>query len=377
MNSKDKMLIAMTKGLKSDFPVVIPYISIFLRDHWDEITDQPWWLMNYNIDPLARLKVEQDLQRKLDLDWVQCGMCPSKEWRMNHKIETQRNRTFLVNILGKEKKEIKRQPISGEYIPIEKEPLIKSVEDIDKFIEVTSAENIIQSGKLDYAKLIVEKFSSNKFICATISSPYWAALNTYFGFKGMVLNLYKRPKLIHYVLEKITEQSIEVLKAYGKVGINGIWIEECLSSASEISLNYFKNFVLPYNKELISEIKRLGMKSIYYCCGNIYDRLELIIEADSDCISVEEGKKGFRNDISYVNKVVAGRACIFGNLDAIKVLQNGTTEELRREIRRQISVGYEYGKFVMSLGSPVTPQTPTSRVKEYIEIARQESKNIL
>jgi uroporphyrinogen-III decarboxylase len=132
--------------------------------------------------------------------------------------------------------------------------------------------------------------------------------------------------------------------------------------------------VLPYNKKLIEEIRKLGMKSIYYPCGDVRDRLELIIDIEPDCLSLEESKKGFNIDISWVDEVVSGRTCLFGNLDSIRILQNGTVDELRKEIRRQIEVGLKHGKFIMSLGSPVTPLTPLSRVAEFIDISRKESE---
>jgi len=55
---------------------------------------------------------------------------------------------------------------------------------------------------------------------------------------------------------------------------------------------------------------------------------------------------------------------------------NGTRVELRREVRRQIDIGREYGRFVMSLGSPVTPKidrSPASRVREDVDLVREES----
>ena len=57
MFGKDKILRAMGNGLSGDFPVVIPYMGIFVRDHWEELTDKPWWVMNL-LDLDARLEVE-------------------------------------------------------------------------------------------------------------------------------------------------------------------------------------------------------------------------------------------------------------------------------------------------------------------------------
>jgi len=375
MTSREKIFAAMTDGLRANFPVVIPYVGIFLRDHWDQVTDQPWWTI-HAWDIPARLRVEEDLQRKLDLDWVPCGMCPSREWRENHRVETLGDRVFLVDTLNGERKEVRREPISGTHSPLDKEPLIKSLEDVNKQVVVTKEEILTQSGRLDYARAIVERFGSEKFSFASVGTPFWSALSAYFGFKGMITSLFRKPQLVEYVLEKITASTVEELRAYARAGVDGIWIEECLGSADVISLAQFGRFTLPYVKELISEIRRLRLKSIYYPCGDVRDRLEPMIEAGPDCISLEESKKGFEIDIAWVNRVVAGRTCIFGNLDAVGILQNGTRTELEKEIRRQLKVGREFGRFIMSLGSPVTPGTTLSRVREYVKIVRQESANV-
>jgi len=369
MNGKDRMLAAMTKGISVDFPVVIPYIGIFLRDHWDEITDQPWWLNSHNLDLPSRLKVDEDLYVKLGIDWVQTGMCPSKERREEHRVKTQGSRAFLVNTITGSKEEIERPPKGGTHSLIEI-TIVESISDVDEYMKVVDEEDIIRSGRLDYAKKVVERFGSEKFICAGVGTPFWSAYG-YFGFKELMIGLFRRPKVVEYLLEKLLARKIEELRAYAKIGVDGVWVEECLASANEISLEQFKRFVVSHNRELISEIRRLGMKSIYYPCGDIRDRLELMIDLGPDCISLEESKKGFEIDLEWVDKVVDGRTCIFGNLDAVNLLPNGTAEELRREIKRQIEVGRRHGRFVMSLGSPVTPETTLSRVKEYVDITRR------
>ena len=100
------------------------------------------------------------------------------------------------------------------------------------------------------------------------------------------------------------------------------------------------------------------------------DRLEPMIGMGPDYISLEEGKKNFQIDIGWIDRIVAGRACVFGNLDSVWLLRSGAQADLKKEIRRQIDVSRNYGKFVMSLGSPVTPETSLFRVKEHVKIAR-------
>ncbi len=60
---------------------------------------------------------------------------------------------------------------------------------------------------------------------------------------------------------------------------------------------------------------------------------------------------------------------MFENLDATG---QGTEEELRREMSRQIATGRRNkGRFVMSLGNPVTPGTPVGKVKLYCELVHE------
>ncbi len=386
MSGRDKMLKAITEGTLTEIPVVIPYIGIFLRDHWEEITNEPWWIQNsWNLE--SRIRVDKALEEKIDIDWMSCRLCPSSVWRLSHQIKVINNEVYLVGTYpayqgsveklhrpppGGIQESLSTRTREGAALP---KPLIESEKDVEKYVTVIKAEELIKSGMLDYAKEVVKEFHSRRFIVAPVTSPLWTAYS-YFGFKGLIVNLYRNPRLIKFLLEKLTMQQREHIEAFARVGVDGIWIEECLCSADVISLRNFKKFTLPYVCELISEIRKQKMKSIYYPCGDVSDRLELMVEAEPDCISLEESKKNFTIDLEWVDKVVNGRVCIFGNLDAVAVLQNGTLEELKSELERQIRIGREHGRFVMSLGSPVTPQTPTSRVREYVDLTRVLSQQL-
>lgn len=114
-----------------------------------------------------------------------------------------------------------------------------------------------------------------------------------------------------------------------------------------------------------------GLASIYYYCGDPTGKWDALLDAGADALALEESKKGFRIDIEDVVERVAGRCAVLGNLDAIDLLEHGSEAELRAEIARQIAAGRRNGgRFVMSLGSPVTPGTPVARVRRYCDLVR-------
>ena len=98
----------------------------------------------------------------------------------------------------------------------------------------------------------------------------------------------------------------------------------------------------------------------------------MILSLGADALSLEESKKNFAIDIEDVVERVQGRCTVLGNLDAVDVLQNGSEEELQAEIARQIAAGRRNGsRFIMSLGSPVTPGTPVERVRSYCDLVHE------
>ncbi|MGC8805696.1 MAG: uroporphyrinogen decarboxylase family protein, partial [Candidatus Ratteibacteria bacterium] len=162
---------------------------------------------------------------------------------------------------------------------------------------------------------------------------------------------------------------------YISCGAELIWIEECMTDM--ISPSAFERFNLPYLKKLIDAIRVAGGKSIYYYCGNPWDRMDKILQAGADAIAFEEGKKNFQIDIEKVVDVVDGRCTVFGNLDAINLLPHAEERQLKQEIKRQLKAGVKNKrKFVMSLGSPVTPETSVERVRLYCDLSRKIREKI-
>ncbi len=102
------------------------------------------------------------------------------------------------------------------------------------------------------------------------------------------------------------------------------------------------------------------MSSVYYYCGNPAGKWDLLLAAGADALSLEESKKGFthRHRGRGGASATAAAPC-WATWTPSRVLQDGSEATLRAEIARQIAAGRRNGsRFIMSLGSPVTPGTP-------------------
>jgi uroporphyrinogen-III decarboxylase len=125
------------------------------------------------------------------------------------------------------------------------------------------------------------------------------------------------------------------------------------------------------------EVRACGMKSVYYFCGNPHGKWDMLLAVGADALSLEESKKGWEIDVEDVVRRVDGRCTVLGNLDAIELLQSGSDAALRAEVTRQIRAGRRNGgRFIMSLGSPVTPGTTVDRVRRYCDLTHRAGSRL-
>lgn len=375
MTGREKMEAALSEKGTRDIPVVIPYDGIFIRDHWDEITSHPWWIVHESsVD--RQLAWWTDVIEAIGQDWYFVPSMGAREWRAKLVIQERAEGVFRVNRETGQEERLLKPEIGGWPAPgavkqdtVQQTP--DSVEELDRRIGIAQdfdGKSARESGRYDLAEALAQGPARDLFPMRFVNSPLWLCYGLW-GFEGMMMMLADRPELIHHACKRHLAHCLHAVEEAGYVGARGVWIEECMTDM--ISPAAFAEFNVPYLKHLVECIRNAGLKSIYYFCGSPVGKWDRLFEIGADALSLEEGKKTFAIDIEDVARRADGRVTLLGNLDAIGVLHQGSEEELKSEIRRQIDAGRKNGgRFIMSLGSPVTPETPASRVRQYCELAR-------
>jgi len=232
-----------------------------------------------------------------------------------------------------------------------------------------SSSTVLEDGRADLPERILGDWGGSLYPIGSVVAPLWHGYSMW-GFEGLMLQLVDRPDLVRYAVERFTHHAVDQVRSAARFGALGIWIEDCMTDM--MSTAHLRSFHLPYLRRITDEIRGQGMHSIHYFCGNPAGKWAVLLDTGADALSLEESKKGFTIDVDDVVDRVDGRMTILGNLDAIELLEHGSRDELRAEIGRQIAAGRRNGsRFIMSLGSPVTPGTPVSRVRAYCDLVHE------
>jgi len=138
-------------------------------------------------------------------------------------------------------------------------------------------------------------------------------------------------KRIREHVARMLEHHGRLLSRAGGAGTDAIYIDDAMGTSDVISPAHYERFCLPYVREMVREIHNLGHKAIVIYFGGVADRLDLIASTGADGLSVETTMKNYVNDIDQMVDTIGGQISLFGNLDPIRVLEQGTEERYGRK----------------------------------------------
>ena len=375
MTGREKILRAFDPAGTPEIGVVASYDKIFTRDHWSSLAGTPWLKTKSDlVDKETAWAVH--VAEKSGLEWWTAIPFPSRTERLHQMYEERQDGLWIIDTQTGEEGRCEI-PVPGGVntgVALSKHTSIDSLpttrEEIDALIPLDDPFDrapFLDEGRADVALSIRDALDRPTY--GRIASPLWVFYNL-FGYEGMMIFLVQDRPLASYAAERNLQNIRQRIRMISALGADMVWIEELLMD--QIGPDLFESLNIPLIQRCVEEIRAQGMKSIYYHTGDIGNRMDAMLSTGADALHFEESKKGFIIDIEDVVEKVAGRCVVFGNLDSYGILETGSEEELRSEIKRQLDAGKKNGnRFVMSTGSPITPGTPVERVRLYTDIVRE------
>jgi hypothetical protein len=377
LNGRQKIDAAFSPDGTPEIPAVICYEDIYIRDHWDSLTTSPWWYaQSPDID--QQMTWMREVIPAIGQDWMVLPTCPSRPYRMNHLIDPQQEGVYITDRKSGVNEQL-TPPVIGGWEIIEHgysghvPYLAETKAEVNRAVPLSPQFNrheFIEEGHADLAQRLLAEFGSERFAFDYASTPLWSCYFLW-GFEGMMTMIADHPDLVQHACDRFLDAKLQSIQRAAALGADCIWIDDSLTDL--ISPRAFERLNLPYLQKMVEEVHTHGMHSIYYFCGNPAGKLSLLLESGAEALALEESKKGFVIDLVEIVEVVQGRCVLFGNLDAIHLLPHADDKTLRAEIRRQIAIGrINNSRFIMSIGSPVTPGTSPEQVRRYCDLVHEE-----
>jgi hypothetical protein len=368
MTGKEKILAALSPDGSPEMPVVICYCGIFERDHLSDLTALPWW-HDESADPAVRAAFRTSVVRATGLDWYESRGGASAAEQAAVSLREEADGIYRLDARSGARMKLEPPVVSGTLSTARGDA--PEIDDVEAFLSerVPAPEPFagLEAGRNELPSRLRTTLP-DKFALTWAGTPLWLLAGA-MGYEEWFYHLAHDPAPLLRATERLLQWQLNGIAAAKAMGVDGIWIEDCLTD--QIGPERLRRYHLPHLRALTDAIRAAGMASVHYFCGNPWPAFDVLLDSGADALGLEESKKGFSIDIDDVVDRVAGRMAVLGNLDAIELLEQGSTAELEAEITRQRAAGRRNGgRFIMSLGSPVTPGTSVARVREYAALAR-------
>ena len=174
---------------------------------------------------------------------------------------------------------------------------------------------------------------------------------------------YVQPELAHQLLQKITDTTINYLKAQAKAGADVLQVFDSWSGC--LSPEDFKTFAQPYLIRIADAVKDEA-PVILFPKGSWYALPELS-ESSASGIGID-----WTISPKMAREMTGDRITLQGNFDPAKLLL--PVKEIKKEVHKMIN---EFGvqKYIANLGHGITPNIPVDNARAFVDAVKEYKVN--
>jgi uroporphyrinogen-III decarboxylase len=229
-----------------------------------------------------------------------------------------------------------------------------------------------EQGYTDHVKRLVPRYGEQALLAVHIPSAICEIFDPftgYLGFENGLMAFHDYPEGMRYLLERCHEEQLHWARAYAEAGAHAYIFSDCYVSPDLANPSLYRDFIKGIYADYWAEVRKLGLVPVMMAWGDINPLLEDLTEINLDALLIEEPKKGWDLDVRRIRDQIGDRLTVFGNVDSLYLLHNGSPEQVRVAVRAQAEGARN--NFVVANGSPITPGTPEENVHALIEAARE------
>jgi len=192
------------------------------------------------------------------------------------------------------------------------------------------------------------------------------------GTERMIYATFDNPAWVHELLRALTDKKLQYIEqSLAGAPFDLVETGGGAASSTVISPMIFKNFCLPYDRQLHDALHSVGHKVVYHTCGGMMAILDLIVQNGCDASETLSPEAVGGDAVpAEIKHRIGDKVCLIGGLDQINILTGGTPDEVRREVRRLFETFGPGGGYMMCVSDHFF-EAPPENLLAYAEAARE------
>ena len=226
----------------------------------------------------------------------------------------------------------------------------------------------------DIIKEVKRKAGDKISVHSEIFSP-WSQFLELLNYENALIAIMDDPEKVKAILERLTEGAITLAKLQASEKVDAVLISSAFAGAGLISREHYMEFVVPYEKRIISEVQKEFDIPIYtHTCGSIGDRLDLMLETTTNGIDTLDPPPLGTVELEEAKNILTGKAFIKGNIDPVFTLLQSSKDDIKKDVEWRINIGKKNGGYILSSACSVAPKTPPQNIELLSELVQTFGK---
>jgi MtaA/CmuA family methyltransferase len=218
---------------------------------------------------------------------------------------------------------------------------------------------------LEALSRVAEALGKDVFIVGCFDQSPFSLACQIAGMESVMAKLTEDIPFLEALMEKCLDYSMAYARAMAESGADMLSTGD--SPAGLIGPSHYANIVVPFEKRLFSALKKTGKFLSLHICGDSTALLEDMAETGADVLEIDH-----QVSVGKAKEKVADQVALWGNIDPVTVLLQGSSREVSSSVRGLISEVKNTGcrKFILSSGCTLAPTTPSANLHAFIRESR-------
>jgi MtaA/CmuA family methyltransferase len=242
-----------------------------------------------------------------------------------------------------------QQPLGGVG-----QPAVRTVADIDRIPPPDVGRQGRYPLMLEALTRVVQALGREVCVVACFDQYPFSLAAGLMGLDTVMLKLREDPRFVEALMARCEEYALAYGRALAQAGADLLSGGD--SPAGLVGPRWYENLVLPAEKRLITKLKTATGKPVsLHICGNTTACLPLMASSGADVLELDHPV-----DLGPACHVVGPDVGLWGNIDPVGVLLEGTPAAVRQKVRSLLESVKAAGhrRFVLSSGCTIAVQTP-------------------
>lgn len=254
------------------------------------------------------------------------------------------------------------QPLGGTG-----EPLVKGTDDVGRLPPPDPHCQGRWPLMLRAVAQVRSRLGPEVFVVACLDQYPFSLACALMGLENLLARMQTDPPMVEALLARCADYSI----AYGRAlaGMGADMLSGGDSPAGLLGPKLYRRLAWPWEQTVITALKsRTSLPVSLHICGNATALLPVMAASGADVLELDQCV-----DLAAAANVVGPRMTLWGNIDPVRVLAQGTPWQVRQAARSLIRAMAAAGhrRFVLSSGCTLAVETPTANLQALFDAARE------